>query len=70
MPEAHDTQSLREFAEGQSDAAFAALVSQHVNLVYSVALRQVGNPHAAKSAEWECSRSQIVSFLLFSRRRR
>ena len=48
MPEADDTQSLHEFAERQSDAAFAALVSRHVNLVYSVALRQMGNPHAAE----------------------
>src|SRR2546422_138121 len=48
MSEADDTQSLHEFAERQSGAALAAHVSRHVNLVYSVALRQMGNPHAAE----------------------
>ena len=48
MSEADDSQLLRDFTERQSDAAFAALVTRHVNLVYSVALRQTGNPHAAE----------------------
>lgn len=48
MSEVDDIQLLREFAEPQSDAAFAALVTRYVNLVYSVALRQTGNPHAAE----------------------
>jgi RNA polymerase sigma factor (sigma-70 family) len=48
MPELDDQQLLREFAETNSEAAFAALVARYVNLVYSAALRFVGNPHHAE----------------------
>ena len=43
-----DLALLREYARNNSEAAFAALVSRHVNLVYSVALRQVRDPHLAE----------------------
>jgi RNA polymerase sigma factor (sigma-70 family) len=42
-----DLTLLREYAKRNSEAAFAALVSRHVNLVYSVALRSVRDPHLA-----------------------
>src|ERR1017187_9190597 len=43
-----DLTLLREYARRNSEAAFAALVSRHVNLVYSVALRQVRDAHLAE----------------------
>jgi RNA polymerase sigma factor (sigma-70 family) len=43
-----DLALLRDYATQNSENAFAMLVSRHVNLVYSVALRQVGDPHLAE----------------------
>ena len=43
-----DLALLREYARSNSEDAFAALVSRYVNLVYSVALRQVRDPHLAE----------------------
>ncbi|HMO66283.1 MAG TPA: sigma-70 family RNA polymerase sigma factor, partial [Verrucomicrobiota bacterium] len=41
---------LREFAESRSEAAFAALVSRHLGLVYATALRRDGRPALAEEA--------------------
>src|SRR6516165_3781280 len=43
-----DMTLLRQFAEQGSEEAFARLVSKYVNLVYSVALRQVRDPALAQ----------------------
>ena len=43
-----DMELVRQYARTKSEEAFASLVSRHVNLVYSVALRQVGDPHVAE----------------------
>ncbi|MGA3181789.1 MAG: TIGR03435 family protein [Verrucomicrobiota bacterium] len=48
MQELEDIALLREYLERESEEAFAALVIRHVNKVYSVALRQTGNPHSAE----------------------
>jgi RNA polymerase sigma factor (sigma-70 family) len=48
MQQTDDNALLRQYAENQSDEAFATLVTRHVNLVYSVALRHTGNPHRAE----------------------
>jgi RNA polymerase sigma factor (sigma-70 family) len=43
-----DLTLLREYSRSHSEPAFATLVSRHVNLVYSVAMRQVREPHLAE----------------------
>jgi uncharacterized protein (TIGR03435 family) len=48
MQELDDIALLRQYVEHNSDEAFAALVSRHVNKVYSVALRHTRNPHSAE----------------------
>jgi len=48
MPELEDITLLKQFAKNGSEPAFAELVSRHVNLVYSTALRNVGDAHAAQ----------------------
>ena len=48
MPETDDITLLKQFAETDSEPAFAGIVSRHLNLVYSTALRATGNAHAAQ----------------------
>ena len=43
-----DMDLVREYTSRNSEGAFEALVSRHINLVYSVALRQVCDPHLAQ----------------------
>jgi len=43
-----DMDLVRQYARCKSEEAFATLVSRHVNLVYSAALRQVRDPHLAQ----------------------
>jgi DNA-directed RNA polymerase specialized sigma24 family protein len=56
--QASDMDLVRDFAASNSDAAFAALVERHVNLVYSAALRRLGNSHEAEEV------AQVVFIIL------
>lgn len=48
MQESDDFELLAQYARNHSEAAFTALVQRYVNLVYSTAMRHVGNPHQAE----------------------
>jgi DNA-directed RNA polymerase specialized sigma24 family protein len=48
MQQTSDTELLRQYADSNSEPAFTALVTRHLNLVYSAAVRKTGNPHAAE----------------------
>src|SRR4051812_296409 len=43
-----DMELVREYATRRSEQAFETLVSRHITLVYSSALRQVRDPHLAQ----------------------
>ena len=48
MKDQTDQQLLRDYAENQSETAFAEIVQRHVGLVYSAALRMVNDPDSAE----------------------
>jgi RNA polymerase sigma factor (sigma-70 family) len=48
MEQSSDSALMRQYVESQSDEAFAALVTRHINLVYSVALRETSNAESAE----------------------
>src|SRR5690348_16166092 len=48
MVEMDDHELLTEYARTESESAFNTIVSRHVNLVYSAALRFTNNSHHAE----------------------
>ena len=58
MPEVDDIALLREYVDRNSESAFAALVERRINLVYSVALRFIGNSEDAQDV------TQVVFIIL------
>ena len=48
MNESTDAELLAQFAQSESEDAFAALVRRYVYLVHSVALRHTANAHHAE----------------------
>ena len=43
-----DSELLRQYVQSQCEEAFATLVSRHIDMVYSAALRHVANHHQAE----------------------
>ena len=48
MQRQDDMSLVREYAASRSEAAFETLVARNIDLVYSAAMRQVGDPHLAQ----------------------
>src|SRR5215470_6962382 len=63
MQTTQDRDLLRQYAETGSEDAFNELLRRHVNLVYSSALRRVGNPEQAEEI------TQVV-FIILARKAR
>lgn len=53
MMNTDDWELLGRYARQQDEAAFAELVARYLNLVYSAALRQTGDPEAARDVAQE-----------------
>jgi uncharacterized protein (TIGR03435 family) len=58
MPETNDIELLQRYAREGAEDAFAVLVTRHLNLVYSVALRKTSNSDAAEEI------TQVVFIIL------
>jgi RNA polymerase sigma factor (sigma-70 family) len=63
MNTSDDMRLLQDYASGHSEEAFTALVSRHINLVYSAAMRSVNNPSQAE----EITQSVFVTLARKSR---
>ena len=62
MADQNDIVLLQEYAERQSESAFHELVQRHLNFVYSVTMRYVGNAADAQDVAQESCLRALKSF--------